>query len=291
MVFPLVQTGGGSVDLSACEKLVNKDAANGYAGLTAGSLLKAAEFPTPTTSTFGGVKDVAAVSNKFATSIVNGVAVLAQPTLSNLSDTPAANLVVASPNGSTGALTARALVQADLPSPFTAAGIGFLWAYIGQSFPPATATTVGFFALNQPLYYLTQVLQPITIRKAVLTITTLQAASKVYVAIYDSAFNKVTNSDFPNFNGASATTQSVTLATPVVLNPGIYYIGVAEDTAGVVLAGFAGGNNGNLGVIFNTNVNRCLTGANNLSAGVMPSSIGAQTLRNSAGLMAVLLES
>lgn len=45
-----------------------------------------------------------------------GLFTASQPALADLSDTPAQNLVVASPNGSGGALTARALVVADVPT-------------------------------------------------------------------------------------------------------------------------------------------------------------------------------
>lgn len=43
-----------------------------------------AQLPTPTTTTFGGVKDLAAVATKFLTSIVNGVPVAAQPAASDI---------------------------------------------------------------------------------------------------------------------------------------------------------------------------------------------------------------
>lgn len=78
-----VERGAGPTNV---EVQSNKDVANGYAGLDSGGLLKPTEFPTPTTSTFGGVKDVAAVTSKFVTSIVNGLAQLAFALLSGLSD-------------------------------------------------------------------------------------------------------------------------------------------------------------------------------------------------------------
>lgn len=73
--------GPSNVELQA-----NKDQNSGYAGLDSSALLKPAEFPTPTTSTFGGVKDVAAVTNKVVNAITNGVAQLVQIALSWLSD-------------------------------------------------------------------------------------------------------------------------------------------------------------------------------------------------------------
>src|SRR6266480_4079465 len=83
------------------EQTTNKDAASGYAGLTAGSLLKAAEFPAPTTSTFGGVKDVAAVATKFVSAVTSGVPILTQPSFTDLSGTLAAGQLPATIDGGT----------------------------------------------------------------------------------------------------------------------------------------------------------------------------------------------
>lgn len=74
--------------ISSYQLRSEKDTANGYAGLTAGGLLKSAEFPIPTTSTFGGVKDKAAVATQFVTSVVNGIPILAQPAYTDLTGTP-----------------------------------------------------------------------------------------------------------------------------------------------------------------------------------------------------------
>jgi hypothetical protein len=68
------------------ERTSNKNAANGYAGLDAGTKIAAAQLPTATTTTLGGVKDLAAVANNFITSIVGGVPVQARPNCGNLSD-------------------------------------------------------------------------------------------------------------------------------------------------------------------------------------------------------------
>jgi hypothetical protein len=82
------------------EQTSNKDAANGYAGLTAGSLLKATEFPAPSAATFGGVKSLAAVATKFLTSIgVDGIPVAAQPAFTDVSGTLAAGQLPATIDG------------------------------------------------------------------------------------------------------------------------------------------------------------------------------------------------
>ena len=83
--------------------------------ITTGTL-PAAQLPNPSASTLGGVESIAAVSHNYLTSIsTGGVPAQAQPVLADLSDTPAKNLVVASPVGGSGALTARALDPTDLP--------------------------------------------------------------------------------------------------------------------------------------------------------------------------------
>lgn len=81
------------------EQTTNKDAANGYAGLTAGGLLKTAEFPAPTTTNFGGVKDVAAVATKFVSAVTSGVPILTQPAFTDLSGTLATGQLPATIDG------------------------------------------------------------------------------------------------------------------------------------------------------------------------------------------------
>ena len=83
------------------EQTTNKDQPSGYAGLTAGTLLKAAEFPAPTTTTFGGVKDIAAVATKFVSAVTGGVPQLTQPAFTDLSGLLAAGQLPATIDGGT----------------------------------------------------------------------------------------------------------------------------------------------------------------------------------------------
>lgn len=83
-VVPIKIAAANVVGLVA-EQTTNKDAANGYAGLDASTKLKAAEFPAPTTTTFGGVKDVAAVATKFVSAVTAGVPILSQPAFTDVS--------------------------------------------------------------------------------------------------------------------------------------------------------------------------------------------------------------
>lgn len=83
------------------EQTTNKDVANGYAGLTAGGLLKTAEFPAPTTSNFGGVKDIAAVATKFVSAVTSGVPILTQPAFTDISGSLAAGQLPATIDGGT----------------------------------------------------------------------------------------------------------------------------------------------------------------------------------------------
>jgi hypothetical protein len=101
-VVPIKIAGANIVGgVAGAEQTANKDAASGYAGLTAGTLLKAAEFPAPTTSTFGGVKDIAAVATKFVSAITSGVPILTQPAFTDLSGTLAAGQLPATIDGGT----------------------------------------------------------------------------------------------------------------------------------------------------------------------------------------------
>jgi hypothetical protein len=99
-VIPIKIAAANIVGLVA-EQTTNKDAANGYAGLTAGSLLKAAEFPAPTTSTFGGAKDIAAVATKFVSAMTSGVPILSQPAFTDLSGTLSVGQLPATIDGGT----------------------------------------------------------------------------------------------------------------------------------------------------------------------------------------------
>lgn len=176
-------------------------------------------------------------------------------------------------------------------SPFGAAGTGWLFAYAGMTVPPMTTTTVGFFAANQPLAYATLLPSPMTVRKLTVRVSTGVAATKCYVAIYDASGNKVSGSDFPFIDAsASTTTRTVTLGASIDLPAGMYYIAIAQDTAGVVMVGIGGYSDVTNQAVLNTNVGRMVTGANNLSAGVMPSALGVLTNRT-GGLQFILLES
>jgi hypothetical protein len=109
------------------------------------------------------------------------------------------------------------------------------------------------------------------------------------IEIYDTSGNKVSGSDFPFMDASvSATTRTVSLASPLELNPGIYYVAIAEDTASVTVETFTG-TVALTGSPYNANVVRTFTAGNSLSAGVMPSSLGARTVR-SAGTVAIVLE-
>ena len=97
-VIPIKIAAANITGLTA-EQTTNKDVANGYAGLTAGGLLKTAEFPAPTTSTFGGVKDIAAVATKFVSAVTSGVPILTQPAFTDLAGTLAAGQLPATIDG------------------------------------------------------------------------------------------------------------------------------------------------------------------------------------------------
>jgi hypothetical protein len=99
-VVPLKIAAANIVGLVA-EQTTNKDAINGYAGLDGAAKLKATEFPAPTTTTFGGVKDVVAVATKFVSAVTSGVPILSQPAFTDVSGTLAAGQLPSTIDGGT----------------------------------------------------------------------------------------------------------------------------------------------------------------------------------------------
>lgn len=92
--------------------------------------LVGADLPTPTTSTFGGVKDIAASSTKFVSAVTSGVPVLTQPAFTDLS----------------GAATG-----AQLPTPTTST-FGGVKDIAAVSTKFVSAVTSGVPVLTQPAF-------------------------------------------------------------------------------------------------------------------------------------------
>lgn len=235
----------------------------------------ASQLPNPSATTLGGIQSIAAVAKKYLTSISTlGVPVAAQPVLSDLSDTPAANLVAASPNGSSGALTARALVAADLPN-FGALG-GFFGGIDGIYGPgSATISTAGPSALaNNVHVFLFVVAYTITINKIVYNVATLSASDKWAFGIYSSDGNTKLIDSGVISPTATNTALSITLGTPVTLPPGEYYF--AQTASGTTaLSSFQQTNTAAVPPMVNKNRNRIGLAANASAAGVLPSTLGA----------------
>lgn len=141
---------------------------------------------------------------------------------------------------------------------------------------------------NLALVWATPLTAPIIVRKISFTVATAQPASHIYVAIYDANGNLVPNSSTGGVITTAIGVKSVTLATPVALAPGLYYVLVAGDVAGLNLdgSGWAGTTN----TLMNTNKVRIGTPANGIVGSAVPATLGVITAFN-AGLPLVLFES
>lgn len=224
-------------------------------------------------------------------------------TAANLSGTPAL------PNGTTGTTqTARdastklatdayadAAVDAGIVG-FKSAGIGFVSAGVGHCYPSG-GSTLGVNASALVYAWATQLLAPLTVRKCAFEVTVLKAGASVSIGIWDSSGNKVV--DFGAVSVATTGAKTASLGSPVTLAPGLYFIGWAgDDTTNTctMLASFYGGaTTTNANDIINKNVTRAFRSTNALSAGVLPSALGASTLTfTKAGQLpvgAILIES
>jgi hypothetical protein len=114
-----LQNSSNTISCPNCEVTTNKNASNGYAGLS-GGLLSASQLPAPTASSLGGVESLAHTGHQWINSIsTSGVPAASQPGVADLSDAPSRGQVLAGPSayGASAATGAyRALVPQDIPS-------------------------------------------------------------------------------------------------------------------------------------------------------------------------------
>lgn len=250
--------GGTGVDLSASGSATAFLAQDGSHVVSARSII-AADVPTLNQNTSG--------------------------TASNLSGTPAL------PNGTTATtqtpgdgstkLATDAYADASVvagPPVFKTAGIGFVSAGVGHAFP-AGGSTLGVNASALVYSWATQLLAPLTVRKCAFEVTVLKAGASVSIGIWDSGGNKLV--DFGAVSVATTGAKTASLGSPVTLAPGLYFIGWAgDDTTNTctLLASFYGGaTTTNANDVINKNVTRAFRSTNALSAGVLPSTLGAST--------------
>lgn len=194
-----------------------KDANSGYAGLTAGGLLKAAEFPTPTTSTFGGIKDIAAVATKVVNAITNGIAQLVQLAFSDLSGqaslTTQVSGVLPPANGGVAAVSVAG------------EGYWFPEPMVGVPLTFSTNNTIAATA-NRP--YMCQVVLTKRMKISALTFATgsaagITAGNNFGFGIYNHDGTSLLLSI--NVAGVVGTSTAVrTTITPVTLDPGVYWV-------------------------------------------------------------------
>lgn len=110
------------------------------------------------------------------------------------------------------------------------------------------------------------------IGRATLTVVATSASQTLAAAIYDIA-GTTKLIEFGTFNGASATTQSLT-AGPVTLNPGEYWFAYSNSNTAVTVNCI--GPNNSLSAIIGATNKHYVSAANAYSSG-MPSSLGALT--------------
>jgi hypothetical protein len=268
---------------TAVKNLVFSGPASGSDAVPIFRSLIGADLPTPTTTTFGGVKDIAAVSTKFVSAVTNGVPVLTQPNFTDLAGTIAA---------------AQELdLGASATTGFFFAGVG--WSN-GLGILAGAAASLGAGGANV-VRCLRFVISgsALTVRK--ITIATNGAAVAITgrIGIWNSAGTSLlVDSGSIDLNVSSGTVISQ-IVSSATLPPGNYILATgATNTTGTVVT--VGGANNLMGLavwnttgggIFNANIVRSGTAANGLSGGAFQGTLGTISTAAFANVPAVLLES
>lgn len=172
---------------------------------------------------------------------------------------------------------------------FSTAGNGFFWSFAGvveaggqagTSISLTQGTSAGSATANQVICFQLTLKAAYTVRK-ISFFSNSAASAKASCAIYDSTgTNKLVDAGTNAFDNSNVSSmQTVTLGSPVVLSPGMYWFACSSTSAtpnsavgSSLTAGAAGYNS-----FFNVNSTRAGTAANAMSGGAMPSSLGTIT--------------
>lgn len=279
MSLPLVQTGGGGSSLATPVSLANggthadlsatggasqvlKQVSTG-ADVTVAQLAftdisgtaAAGQLPTPTTTTFGGVKDLAAVSTKFLTSVVSGVPVAAQPAFTDVSG------VATSAQGGTLNETTGSVGQC-------------LWVPDGAPLG-TTGSGVMDITIHKCRFVMFKVTQQITVTRATVNVATTSNGNYVYLGIYDSTHSSLL-AQFTFTLGAGTGVLSTTKVGggSVSLAPGWYCLVWASESTAPTLTGLSISTA--LGAVMNSQFTRIGQGAAGSpeAGGVLPANLG-----------------
>lgn len=154
---------------------------------------------------------------------------------------------------------------------FTAGRGGFFGGTI--NLPPVGVNTAVLSAANQVRVYEFVLPFNTLVRKLAFNVTTLFAGGNCGVGIYSAAGNLLVNSGA--VSTASTGNKTATLATPVLLTPGTYFLAWTGDNTTFTLLGFTVGSLE--GLMRANNANRNGIAANASSGGVLPATLGAIT--------------
>lgn len=209
--------------------------------------------------------------------------------------TGSANLVEATPNGSSGSASLRALVVQDLPIPSLAGDGAYMWTMdCDDGSIGATATAIAPTGSNNVLVFKFVCRKTIVIRKIVfMNGSTVTASATANFGIYDASGNLLIDSGVFSTSTVSQTLSN-TLTTPVTLYANTTYWFAQACTNGTNTAagnGPATMSNAVVPVTRNKNVVRQGLAANAYSAGALPPTLGVVTGFVNRNPVAVLFES
>jgi hypothetical protein len=153
----------------------------------------------------------------------------------------------------------------------TTAGLGYFWG-VSITAPASNSNTAAVAQASR--VHAVQFVLPFSIRVSKLTsMIGVQSSGSEYIALYDSAKNKLLDSGAMSLNSASGLIVSANVSA-ITLAPGVYYLAwSASDTTG----GFTIPNAANWQQFLNNGNVRIGYSSSALSAGVMPTNLGTLT--------------
>jgi hypothetical protein len=208
---------------------------------------------------------------------VNGAAVATVPSGS-------ANEVYATPTGSSGSASLRALVGADLPSVYNSGVSGFFGGFggfIGDLLPAGSIANETYTA-NTAFAYLMYVPAPVTITTVTIWCTTGVASTHASSGIYNTGGSKLVDSGTFATTSSGVALSNTIAETSVTLQPGWYWYVFTVSSASVSIFSYA--YSGTLATLINKNATRMGTGTAT-SGGALNTSLGSLSAGNNGSMM------
>jgi hypothetical protein len=190
-----------------------------------------------------------------------------------------ANLIYATPDGSAGSASLRALAAGDFPV-LNSSSIGGKFLPSLKDRMMAVSTSVGVAINNVVRAVEVFIESPLTVGHVVAKMSaTGTAGTKFYIGVYSrDGLTKLLEGKFAN-DSIAAQSVAITAGGTVTLKPGYYLVAFGCDAStGSCTSALSLGNNNIDDAFLNKNGTRQLTAGNAISSGALPTTLGTLTV-------------